>query len=59
MHVMPCAFTFALFMAGKSNAARIAMMAITTSNSINVNARFASMFFFDEAEWPQPQLARK
>jgi hypothetical protein len=35
------------------------MMAITTSNSINMNARFASMFFFYKAECHQPQLARK
>jgi hypothetical protein len=29
----------------------MAMMAITTSNSINVKARFASMFFFDAIVW--------
>jgi hypothetical protein len=33
-----CAFAFALASAGSSIAARMAMMAMTTSNSINVNA---------------------
>src|SRR5437870_1229262 len=36
MQIMPCAFVFALANAGKSKPARIAIMAITTSNSINV-----------------------
>src|ERR1019366_3092595 len=38
MHWMPWAFSLALISAGRSNAARIAMMAMTTSSSINVNA---------------------
>ncbi len=37
MHIMPCAFAFALPSAGNSKAARIAMIAITTSSSISVN----------------------
>src|SRR6185503_11490025 len=37
-HMMPCALALALDKAGNSNAARIAMMAMTTSNSINVKA---------------------
>src|SRR5579863_548712 len=36
-HWMPCAFCFALDKAGKSIAAKIAIMAMTTSNSIKVN----------------------
>jgi hypothetical protein len=35
---MPCAFVFALERAGNSMAARMAIIAITTSNSIKVNA---------------------
>ena len=38
------ALSFALASAGKSIAARIAMMAITTSSSINVNPRLAFLF---------------
>ena len=38
---------FARDNAGKSRLARIAMMAMTTNNSINVKARFAGMSFFD------------
>src|ERR1035438_5997977 len=38
MHWMPWPFSLALISAGRSNAARIAMMAMTTSSSINVNA---------------------
>jgi hypothetical protein len=37
-HRAACALAFALARAGRSIAARMAMMAITTSNSINVNA---------------------
>jgi hypothetical protein len=37
MHWMPCALDFALDKAGNSMAAKIAIMAMTTSNSINVN----------------------
>jgi hypothetical protein len=36
---MACALAFALDSAGKSMAARMAMMAITTKSSINVNPR--------------------
>jgi hypothetical protein len=36
---MRCAFNFALLKAGNNIAARMAMMAMTTSNSISVNAR--------------------
>jgi hypothetical protein len=35
---------FALAKAGKSNPARIAMIAMTTSNSMSVNARLDSAF---------------
>src|SRR5262245_33699339 len=38
MHPIPCALVFALANAGKSMPARMAMMAITTSSSIKVNA---------------------
>ncbi len=37
MHWMPCAFCLALAKAGSSIAAKIAIMAMTTSNSIKVN----------------------
>src|SRR5206468_2522712 len=37
-HLIPCAFCFDLPSAGRSMDARIAMIAITTSNSISVNA---------------------
>src|SRR5216117_866125 len=36
-HLMPCALVFDLASAGSSIEARMAMMAMTTSNSINVN----------------------
>src|SRR2546426_847482 len=39
--MIPCALVLALDNAGKSNAARIAMMAITTRSSISVKARMA------------------
>src|SRR5437667_2342276 len=44
IHCRPCAFALALPSAGRSIEARIAMMAITTNSSINVNAetRFGS-----------------
>jgi hypothetical protein len=47
MQEMLCAFCFALLRAGRSIAARMAMMAITTSNSINVKAQrwFADLFW--------------
>src|SRR5688572_28694908 len=37
MHLIPCALVFAFASAGNSMLARIAMIAITTSNSIKVN----------------------
>ena len=36
MHLVPCAFDFALLNAGSNIAAKIAMMAMTTSSSIKV-----------------------
>ncbi len=39
MHIMPWALALALFKAGNSIAAKIAIMAMTTSNSISVNDR--------------------
>jgi hypothetical protein len=39
MHVVRSAFCFALAKAGSSMAARMAIIAITTSSSIKVNAR--------------------
>ncbi len=44
---MRWAFRLAADNAGNSNAARIAMMAITTSSSINVNARLR-LFEFEQ-----------
>ena len=45
----PCALFLALARAGSSSAARIAMIAMTTSNSISVNAFFRQSFiFFDD-----------
>src|SRR5689334_1868002 len=41
MHLMPWALVFALAKAGSSMPARMAIMAITTSSSINVNAGVA------------------
>ncbi len=40
MHATFCAFDLAEERAGNNIAARIAMMAMTTSSSIKVNARF-------------------
>ena len=37
-----CAFSFALLKAGSSMAAKMAMIAMTTSNSINVKADFVA-----------------
>ena len=42
----PCALFLALAGAGSSSAARIAMIAMTTSNSISVNAFFRQSFIF-------------
>jgi hypothetical protein len=41
-HLIPLDFSLALAKAGKSIAAKIAMMAITTSNSMRVKAPFES-----------------
>jgi hypothetical protein len=38
MHLLDCALALAADRAGKSTASRMAMIAITTSRSINVNA---------------------
>ena len=38
MHEMPCALVLALARAGNNMPAKMAIMAITTSNSINVKA---------------------
>ena len=46
MHEMRKAFCLALARAGRSKAAKIAMMAMTTSSSINVNARGDRTVFF-------------
>src|ERR1035441_686269 len=39
MHCTPCALSLARVKAGKSNAARMAMMAMTTRSSMSVNPR--------------------
>jgi len=39
MHLARCPFFLALFNTGSSSAAKMAMMAMTTSNSTRVNAR--------------------
>jgi hypothetical protein len=44
MQEMPCAFCLALANAGNRRAAKMAMMAITTSSSMSVNARLDSAF---------------
>ena len=44
MHWMPCACALALARAGSSIAARMAMMAMTTSNSMSVNPKGAIPF---------------
>src|SRR5580658_8434 len=43
MHAISCAFIFAEESVGNSRATRIAITAMTTSNSINVNARRVPM----------------
>src|ERR1017187_2081022 len=53
MHWTPWAFSLALSSAGRSNAARIAMMAITTSNSIKVKA---GPEVLDNSHGTQPRL---
>ena len=41
--IVDCPFCFALAKAGSNNPARMAMIAITTSNSINVKPRLKSL----------------
>src|SRR6185312_9467293 len=60
MHDIRWALVLAIVSAGSNNAAKIAMMAITTSNSISVNARFVfvrPIFMFDKT--PPKQLRFK
>jgi hypothetical protein len=45
MHWMPWAFIFARVKDGRSSAARIAMMAMTTSSSMRVNPREGDEWF--------------
>ena len=45
MHPIACAFFLALASAGNNIAARIAMMAMTTSSSISVNAFLPTEFW--------------
>src|SRR5579864_3736886 len=61
MHLAVFARSFALASAGNSIAARIAMMAMTTSNSINVNARrsFVLCVFILLSRPPRPAAARQ
>jgi len=47
MQLIPWDFVLAFPKAGKSIAARMAMMAMTTSNSINVNADFTEAMFLE------------
>src|SRR5438093_11682513 len=51
-HWMPCALVLAFASAGKSNPARIAMMAMTTSNSIKVKPLSEKGFAF--IDWLLP-----
>src|SRR5690242_844323 len=53
---MPCALDLARVKAGKSRAARIAMIAITTSNSIKVKPRRWTGVFDDLAWYMNVQL---
>src|SRR5437773_7066892 len=46
MQAVRCAFALDFANAGSNSAARIAMMAMTTSNSISVNALRGRMLFF-------------
>ena len=45
LHVVRCACSFALARAGNKRLAKIAMIAMTTNNSIRVNANFWLGFF--------------
>ena len=44
MHVMPFAFSLARARAGRSRAAKIAIIAMTTNSSMSVNACLESFF---------------
>jgi len=48
LHLACCAFAFALDNAGNNMAASMAMMAMTTSSSINVKARGEPLFPLEE-----------
>jgi len=48
---MRCAFSFALLKAGRSIAARMAIMAMTTNNSIKVNPRRRAGLFVEGLKW--------
>src|SRR5437762_3103467 len=51
-HAMRCALALAFANAGSNSAARMAMMAMTTSNSISVKAlRGRMLFFIQDAPW--------
>src|SRR6266550_7698141 len=52
MHVVRSARCFAFANAGSNMAARMAMIAMTTSNSINVNARASAWVDFIERPFP-------
>ena len=55
---MPFALAFALAKAGKSNPASRAMMAITTSNSMSVNAAFGFGFISLQFSILHPSFGR-
>ena len=60
MHVIPCAFVFAFASAGNNIPAKIAIIAITTSNSIKVNPRRAAEdFIFRKATPEGPHVKRR
>src|SRR5687768_2091958 len=66
-HATPLAFSFARLKAGRSIAARIAMIAITTSSSMSVKPALPRNLFFEfilparfESEsWPMPAFGSK
>src|SRR5436309_2899730 len=49
MHWMPCALAFVFASVGSSRLARMAMIAMTTSSSINVNARRLPILFLSSS----------
>ena len=55
-HWMPCALAFALLKAGRIIAAKIAMIAMTTNNSISVNALLRADLEERGAEFEQASL---